>query len=772
MKKRKIQHLFALLIFLLTSLHGSSQVLRVIDSTSGYNTADYMLRDFDQNLVVIRVNKPAYRIEIRTYSDNQWIDHPSIHLDGSKDLSGKVKGVFYQNELYVCYGMEWDSSKKVNFNGFARLHNGAWESIGTENLTFSSVDWENGLNISIYKDKLLLSGSFDSLNDDELISDLITWDGQSLGPLTLNVLPKANSIFRTSQNEYIYFGSDGGIVSVYKNQIFVDTLFGQFLSDDDEHIFFTSTFNYSVKDTTLTQVSDIGNIDQEYWTYDNGVFWCYHPAGPSTVFKDNFTGPGLNNSAGLSRFTLIKAIDRFIYVCTENLKLYKIGLYNYGTLEGRCFLDLDSNCRYTAKDIPITSKIVSDSTGYHTGITDKDGRFKIIFDTEGEFTIQPPTVENTQFTCTTSKIFNANAEDSTSFADFAYEFDPDADQDIGGDLTSSITQRGRWSLLNIRLTNHFWIHRDSIDVAITADPRISNFKFPVAHTQNGNSYRFKIPSPRGFFQSSNLTIPFLVDKNRLNIDDEIVFLLDVLTVDSTRGNNLDTLTKIVRAPHDPNTKESYPHGVITKPIDKIEYTIQFQNVGTSKAINVIIVDTVDTRLPLRYLKITGTSHPNTYDLRVRNNVLTWTFKGINLPDSNTNAIGSKGFVTYEARIKDGFSTVGDQIDNKAYIYFDYEDPIETNIASVQLEDTLTSIRIPATINHLLIYPNPFNSSLTFKNDQPIDDVVYVFDGLGREITHVKLSAYQSKEISTNAFSIGLYFIKTNSGSYGKVIKVH
>ena len=261
---------------------------------------------------------------------------------------------------------------------------------------------------------------------------------------------------------------------------------------------------------------------------------------------------------------------------------------------------------------------------------------------------------------------------------------------------------------------------------------------------------FTIPAISSF---ETVRIPFtcIVDANVFNRGDTFCITASVVAPDSLKFNNYDTVCNLVMAAYDPNSKTSFPQGAIKEPVEKIDYTIQFQNLGDYKATTVRVVDTLDSRLPIEYIRIKGTSHPKPYSLEVRNNVLIWIFKGINLPDSASDPEGSKGYISYEAKVKSAFLKQGDQIDNKAEIYFDYEKPIVTNLASVYLRNETSSI-VPFSskeaIKSLMAYPNPFGSQITIENNANEATILFVYNIQGKLISETKIGALD-KALSSN-----------------------
>ncbi|MBW8049089.1 MAG: hypothetical protein FVQ77_01865 [Cytophagales bacterium] len=147
-------------------------------------------------------------------------------------------------------------------------------------------------------------------------------------------------------------------------------------------------------------------------------------------------------------------------------------------------------------------------------------------------------------------------------------------------------------------------------------------------------------------------------------------------------DNLDVDTIIYNGPFDPNDKMLVsPQGVgichtILK-TDVLIYQVNFQNVGTDLAHNVVIVDTLNPAvLDIFTFNLLHTSHPAAFTLTPQG-ILTFIFNNINLPDSAADLAGSVGFVKFSIQPVSNIAP-GTVIDNKAAIYFDSNDPVITN----------------------------------------------------------------------------------------------
>jgi uncharacterized repeat protein (TIGR01451 family) len=234
--------------------------------------------------------------------------------------------------------------------------------------------------------------------------------------------------------------------------------------------------------------------------------------------------------------------------------------------------------------------------------------------------------------------------------------------------------------------------------------------------------------------------------------------------------------------YDPNDKAAYPVGVGEKTHfiehdEELEYTIRFQNTGNDTAFEIVILDTLDRNLDVEKFTLLQSSHP--VQVEIKNNLLSFKFSNIYLPDSNINNTASNGFVKYRISPKDN-APYGSYISNKADIYFDFNAPVVTNevwhIIYPEVHTTGTKEERRREVkNQLVVYPNPTSSKITIDTKQFNDFTLRVFDLNGRllELKSI-LGKKDLVEMSLQKYSSGVYFInitnKEGKHFYGKVFK--
>lgn len=138
---------------------------------------------------------------------------------------------------------------------------------------------------------------------------------------------------------------------------------------------------------------------------------------------------------------------------------------------------------------------------------------------------------------------------------------------------------------------------------------------------------------------------------------------------------------------DPNDIRVFPKGMgpdhLIDRETELEYHIRFQNTGTDTAFQVQILDTLPLpQLDLSSLKIGSSSHPFTWELS-STGIISFRFEGIALPDSSTNEMASHGFVRFKIHPQVDILP-GTTIANRAAIYFDFNEAVITNTATVTI----------------------------------------------------------------------------------------
>ena len=205
-----------------------------------------------------------------------------------------------------------------------------------------------------------------------------------------------------------------------------------------------------------------------------------------------------------------------------------------------------------------------------------------------------------------------------------------------------------------------------------------------------------------------------------------------LSGDIDTTNNSHYFCQPITNSFDPNDKQVLPQGECDDnyiiPTQRLTYTIRFQNTGTAPAVNVYLLDTLSQDLDMSSLRVVGQSHPGLLTDSLSGNVVRFSFDNIQLPDSMSDPAGSQGYVTFEISPVSGLPD-GTQIENRAGIYFDFNDPIITNtvmntvISTIPLPD-LTVIQ--SGFELLSVQPNATYQWINCGTGQPVPGATFQF----------------------------------------------
>lgn len=558
----------------------------------------------------------------------------------------------------------------------------------------------------------------------------------------------------------------------------VGNVFFGYINDD---LTLTPAFDFALTNQYLRQ-AHVNQFNGKNFIFSNAVtadsfpfYWVYDTTqsvlSAQWLFKRNFEQYAemktyIDSSGrliGYSNFTSFGFL-RPSYIGEFSQNLLSVG--------GKVYADVLNNCAYSNADLPLFNKMVYDSVSKIVSITGQDGAFSLPVAKGDNVYLIYENLSNETQTCGHNFIRSLNNVDSANSQN-SLDFPLIVSDDIGvyyafasprrGVATYSqvgIYSNGIADQLNVRLVLKKAENTNYSDFSI--NPTSSNdslliwefdtVRSSISEYRNLIIIQFRVTTDPAFYSAGDSMIQHVYLEN--NTDAEV-------------SNDSIRIRSVVVGPYDPNDKTPNPYGNISPDTKKITYTIRFQNTGTAPALNVVVTDTLDPRLPLRKIKVLAVSHPQFYKLKVVDNTLIFNFTGIELPDSNSDEPNSHGFIVYEAEIKPGVA-VGDTIYNTANIYFDYEDPIITNKAASPIYLNNVSVGSKLSDKGLKIYPNPNNGVFRIEELKASEEI-WVYDITGKVIKNITASGLGDVEIDLSGYSKGVYLIRSENGSSGRVI---
>ncbi len=440
----------------------------------------------------------------------------------------------------------------------------------------------------------------------------------------------------------------------------------------------------------------------------------------------------------------------------------------YNRLQGNVFIDSNSNLvRDSGETFPV-GRIITELTTGNSAFTQTTGNYAIAVFDSGTYTVNPPAISYyTPTPASHSVIFSGILQTDTS-NNFAFQ-----PAGIFDDLCITITPTGnfRGGMNAVYLLHYNNLGTTSISPTIIFFPD-QNLSFvgssPIATSAAADSVFWTLPALAPF-QSGNIWVTVYVN-NVVPINTLISSFarIEPLVGDVNPHCNFASWEVYTTGPVDPNDMLVDQDTIFTfdfpNPPD-LNYIIRFQNVGNDTAFSVKVLNQVPANLDLSTFELIASSHSVGISYDNPSRLLEFNFNNISLPDSQVNESASHGFVRY--KIKPLTTLIaGDSVSNSAAIYFDFNEPVLTNIANTYIVLNVGIQDFPVQNNSLLISPNPATTHLTIRTDKMEIENISLYNMLGSKIS---VSAVHSgPDNSKQTFNIsklpsGLYIVRVSCG---------
>lgn len=485
-----------------------------------------------------------------------------------------------------------------------------------------------------------------------------------------------------------------------------------------------------------------------------------------------------NNNASLSCLPLLPIAMDYITVtgtgitCLPNIPLNlstlapsninsvcdaSSGCALYPQVKGKVFADVNNNGVQDAGESPIIEKVIQFQPSNWYAISDANGEYVANIPANTAFTETTPTL---LYYATNPSSYSVNLVmgQVDSLNDFAMYPTPNVN-DLRVNLISGVARPG--------FDMNYWISYQNEgtttltgSLSITYNNAILTFlSSSIAPTsQSGNvlTWNFSNLAP---LTTENFHLIFNVN-SATPLGTPLLASAEILPSagDATPNNNTSTDSRLIQGAYDPNeilvSYASLTPAQVGAGTD-LEYTIFFQNTGTDTAFNIKVIDSLTQMLDFSTFKILASSHNCSVSFN-NPRALIFSFPHILLADSNINEPASHGFVKYRIRPFNSL-VLGDIIPNRADIYFDYNVPILTNVATTTIENV---IAIDDNMQEeIRFFPNPVSDKLTIKTKG--EAVVTLQDLQGRILQ--KQSFINVSELNVTSYPTGLYLIQVQQG---------
>lgn len=447
---------------------------------------------------------------------------------------------------------------------------------------------------------------------------------------------------------------------------------------------------------------------------------------------------------------------------------------SYNTITGTFALDLDNNgCDENDYHLPNAKIQIVDGTTTGATFANPIGKYSF-FTRSGNFVVSP-VFENPYFTVSppSATINFTESNGSTQTQDFCVT--PNGvHNDVEITIIPVTTARPGFNAAYRLTYKNKGNQTLSGHINFTFDDAVLDFVFanPSLTNQTLNTLNWSYDALKPFESKS---IDFTLNLNSpqetpaVNVGDVLQFsaTIDPISGDETIADNTSTLAQTVRGSFDPNDKTCLEGDTITPEMvgGYVHYMIRFQNTGTAAAENIVVKDIIDTtKFDMASLMLTSTSHPQV--TKITGNKVEFQFANINLPATIEDEPGSHGYVVFKIKTKNHL-VIGDSIENKADIYFDYNFPVETNTAASTVAPLLSAHAFENT--SVMIAPNP-TKNLVHITSKGIITSVELFDVQGR-ILETLMTNKEQLDFDLSQKTTGVYFIKIYTEKGVKVEKI-
>ena len=452
-------------------------------------------------------------------------------------------------------------------------------------------------------------------------------------------------------------------------------------------------------------------------------------------------------------------VDYWLVVVTENNNL----------MSGSLFADINSNSTRDSTEREVKGHMISENTTLRKTFSQNNGNYYLSVLNPGTYDFAPANIPYYNIVPVQhSATFSGTGQQSTT-NDFAFQPALTANDLI---ITCTPLNRFRSGGTGHYLLNYRNIGTTTIPATIIflPDTGLSFSSSSVSPTfAQADSVVWQLGNIEPFEEgevlvSVTLGTGFIIG----DIVNSHAFI-EPISGDATVSNNHATWEVPIIASFDPNdilVNRSYIQSTELVSPPFIDYIIRFQNTGNDTAFKVKINNPFPVGTDLNSFEFVASSHPVELSYENQDKTIWFTFNNILLPDSTTDEPSSHGFVRY--RVKPiGTLNIGNSINNTAYIYFDYNDPVATNTA-------VTNIIAPVKVEYIgqdlpvSIYPNPCRESVTVSLPDGLSDKVKIelYNPVGQcvksMIVNNRVSGYKEINIPTSDLAKGIYFLSIAS----------
>ncbi|MEL6672784.1 MAG: FG-GAP-like repeat-containing protein [Bacteroidota bacterium] len=359
-------------------------------------------------------------------------------------------------------------------------------------------------------------------------------------------------------------------------------------------------------------------------------------------------------------------------------------------IAGKIYNDLNENCQPDSGETGVPNILLEVNPGRKYVITDDNGDYKM-YREYGNYTISAENTDKWAFECSTEHnvTYTNDINNLFNYTDYNFAAKPFCDNpDLSVTLSSTALRRGFRNTFAVSYINTGASAATNIDLVVEFDNDIVILSADEPWDQatlidSITQYVWHLDTLASMGRKTIMLTDSVSTVATMGKATSTKAYFTALPEDCNTDDNMRISTDNIVGAIDPNDKLVWPQGSIM-PEDTLTYKIRFQNVGSSYAKRVLILDTLSQDLDWGSFHVENASHRYRVDIS-DGGVLSFLFDHIYLADSVSNEPESHGFITYTIKPKYG-TPMGTVIENRAAIQFDYNEYIITNTTQNRLVD--------------------------------------------------------------------------------------
>jgi len=466
-----------------------------------------------------------------------------------------------------------------------------------------------------------------------------------------------------------------------------------YISNSDSLGGFTLGFHYTTGGIEITSVNTSGTILPIYYqsylesTFYPGLnqvlvgWWSYAgPLAPQSgglLLYLNAQFPSGNPPSSINLVPdFVSPAGYFIFAPSAGGIIHPEFYVCSGGISGIKFNDVNENCVRDSGEVGLPGWMITLDPGGWTTLTDANGDYSFSCLPPNTYTISEVVKTYWEQTCPAPPgTYEVVLDTGQTITDLNFGNKAIPSQDLSVDVAGGVARPGFQKSYGIKYENKGTVSTNGT-VILTLPSEVSHIGSYCGgvYDPGTHSVTWDVGSLAPGFMGWLCTKVQIPSTIPIGTTLTSVAQINPIAGDANPADNVDPETQTVRGSCDPNEKLATPEYAILK-TDTLRYQINFQNVGTDTAFNILVRDILDNNLDITTLESGASSHPYVFSISGRE--LSWTFANINLPDSIVDEPGSHGFVTFKVQPRSDVA-FGAEIENNAAIYFDFNPPVITN----------------------------------------------------------------------------------------------